>query len=177
MKHDRISGLAPVALFSVAALLLHSGPLDAQTTRIGIEIGATPAGLSLERLDGPGGTVDLSESIGARPVLLEFWATWCENCEALHPQMLKAHEEFGDTVDFFAIAVGVNQSPRRIRRHLEEMPLPFPVLWDEKGAGVRAFQAPNTSYIVVLDANGRVTYTGTGSGQDIEAAIRTALRT
>ncbi|MEJ2548244.1 MAG: cytochrome c biogenesis protein CcdA [Gemmatimonadota bacterium] len=177
MKHDRISGLASVALFLVAALLLLSGPLDAQTTRIGIEIGATPAGLSLDRLDGPGGTVDLSESIGARPVLLEFWATWCENCEALHPQMLKAHEEFGDVVDFFAVAVGVNQSPRRIRRHLEEMPLPFPVLWDEKGAAVRAFQAPNTSYIVVLDANGRVTYTGTGSDQDIEAAVRTALRT
>ena len=60
--------------------------------------------------------------------------------------------------------------------YLEKMPLPFPVLWDEKGAGVRAFQAPNTSYIVILDSAGRVTYTGTGADQDIEAAIRTALR-
>ena len=165
------------ALLLASALLCLPAPLAAQTTRIGIEIGATPTGLSLERLDGPGGSIDLSESIGARPVLLEFWATWCENCEALHPQMLEAHGEFGDEVDFYAVAVGVNQSPRRIRRHLEKMPLPFPVLWDEKGAGVRAFQAPNTSYIVVLDAAGRVTYTGTGADQDIEAAIRTALRT
>ena len=60
----------------------------------GIERGATPVGLTLERLDGDGGTMDLSESIGRRPVLLEFWATWCENCEALHPRMLEAHAEF-----------------------------------------------------------------------------------
>ena len=166
-----------VAVLLAATLLCVPGSLDAQSTRIGIEIGATPEGPSLERLDGPGGTVDLSASIGTRPVLLEFWATWCENCEALHPQMLAAFEEFGDEVEFYAVAVGVNQSPRRIRRHLEKMPLPFPVLWDEKGAAVRALQAPNTSYIVVLDATGTVTYTGTGADQDVEAAIRTALRT
>ncbi len=167
---------APAALLLAAALLFLPGGLGAQSTRIGIEVGATPEGPSLERLDEPGGVVDLSSSIGERPILLEFWATWCENCEALHPQMLEAYDKFGDEVDFYAVAVGVNQSPRRIRRHLEKMPLPFPVLWDEKGAGVRAFQAPNTSYIVILDSAGRVTYTGTGADQDIEAAIRTALR-
>ena len=176
MRQDRPYRPAPIAPLLAAALLWLPGALGAQTTRIGIEVGATPAGPSLERLDGPGGVVDLSSSIGERPVLLEFWATWCENCEALHPQMLGAFEKYGDEVDFYAVAVGVNQSPKRIRRHLDKMPLPFPVLWDEKGAGVRAFQAPNTSYIVVLDSAGRVTYTGTGADQDVEAAIRTALR-
>ncbi|MGW8284021.1 MAG: TlpA family protein disulfide reductase, partial [Gemmatimonadota bacterium] len=86
-----------------------------------------------------------------------------------------AHEVFGDQVAFYAVAVGVNQSPRRIVDHLEKHPVPFPTLWDERGAAVRAFEAPNTSYIVVLDEAGRVTYTGTGAGQDIRAAIRTAL--
>ena len=176
MKHYRSHRPAPGVLLLAAALLFLPGSLGAQSTRIGIEVGATPEGPSLERLDGPGGVVDLSSSIGERPILLEFWATWCENCEALHPQMLEAYDKFGAEVEFYAVAVGVNQSPRRIRRHLEKMPLPFPVLWDEKGAGVRAFQAPNTSYIVVLDSAGRVTYTGTGADQDIQAAIRTALR-
>ena len=169
-----------VLLFAVAALACAAfllGPVEghAQTARIGIELGATPAGPTLERLDGDGGVLDLSKSIGSRPVLLEFWATWCENCEALHPRMLEAYGRFAGEVDFYAVAVGVNQSPKRIRKHLEKMPVPFPTLWDESGAAVREFQAPNTSYVVVLDAGGRVTYTGTGADQDIEAAIRTGL--
>jgi thiol-disulfide isomerase/thioredoxin len=149
--------------------------LQAQTTRIGIERGSTPAAVTLERLDGEGGVVDLSEAIGHKPVLLEFWAIWCENCKALHPHMLEAHDRFGDRVAFYAVAVGVNQSPKRIRQHLEKYPVPFPTLWDERGAAVREFEAPNTSYIVVLDSQGRVTYTGTGREQDLEAAIRTGL--
>jgi len=167
--------LAVAGMLVVAACAPEASEQPAQTAQIGIERGATPVGFSLERLDGGGGALDLSESIGRKPVLLEFWATWCENCEALHPQMLEAHAEFGDRVDFFAVAVGVNQSPERIRKHLEKLPVPFPTLWDEQGAAVREFEAPNTSYIVMLDSDGRVTYTGTGAGQDIQAAIRTGL--
>lgn len=162
-------------LLIAAAWGARAPDIRSQTTRIGIEVGSTPAGVTLERLDGDGGSVDLSESIGNRPVLLEFWAIWCENCRALHPRMLEAHSAYGDRIDFYAIAVGVNQSPRRIRQHLEKFPVPWPTLWDERGVAVRRFEAPNTSYIVVLDSEGRVTYTGTGREQDIEAAIRTGL--
>lgn len=167
--------LVITGILVVAACAPDTPDRSTQTMQIGIERGSTPVGVTLERLDGDGGTVDLSESIGRRPVLLEFWATWCENCEALHPRLLEAHAEYGDRVDFYAVAVGVNQSPERIRKHLEKLPVPFPTLWDERGAAVREFEAPNTSYIVVLDSDGRVTYTGTGAGQDIQAAIRTGL--
>ena len=167
--------LALAGMVVLAACSPEASEQPAQTMQIGIERGATPVGMALERLDGAGGALDLSESIGRKPVLLEFWATWCENCEALHPQMLEAHAEFGDRVEFFAVAVGVNQSPERIRKHLEELPLPFPTLWDARGAAVREFEAPNTSYIVMLDSDGKVTYTGTGARQDIQAAIRTGL--
>jgi len=175
MRNGHRSATATLAAAALAVVCVSAVPAGAQEARIGIERGATPAGVTLERLDGPGGEVDLDAVIGTRPVLLEFWATWCTNCAELHPQMLEAHAELGDRVAFFAVAVGVNQSPRRIRRHLEEHPLPFPMLWDERGAATRAFEAPNTSYVVVLDAEGRVTYTGTGADQDIRAAVQTAF--
>jgi hypothetical protein len=53
----------------------------------------------------------------------------------------------------------------------------FPVLWDEGGRAVRAFLAPGTSYIVVLDTEGTVVYTGSGADQDIEAAVLRGLAT
>lgn len=162
---------------AVLAVLLagtsHLAPLAAQDTRIGIARGAVPAGFVLPDIQG--GEVNLADHFGDRPVLLEFWATWCENCEALHPAMLEAHERYGDRVDFFAIAVAVGQSERRVRSHLEEHPVPYPTLWDSRGKAVRAFETPATSYVVILDAAGSVTYTGIGRDQDVDAAIREAL--
>jgi hypothetical protein len=75
-------------------------------------------------------------------------------------------------VDFVVVAVAVNETTRSIKRHIAKEPMPFPVLWDGKGAAVRAFEAPSTSYIVGLDAKGKVAYTGLGDRQDIEAAVR-----
>ncbi len=160
-------------LVIVLAGTVHAGPIAAQDTRIGIERGAIPAGPTLT--DVQGGEVDLSERIGKKPVLLEFWATWCENCEDLHPDMVEAHRRYGDRVDFFAVAVAVGQSERRVRNHLAKHPVPYPTLWDARGEAVRAFETPATSYIVILDAAGRVAYTGLGRDQDVDAAIRGVL--
>jgi Redoxin len=63
-----------------------------------------------------------------------------------------------------------------VRRHLERDPMPFTFLWDGNGAAVRAFQAPSTSYIAILDAKGKIVYTGVGEDQDIEAALSRAVR-
>ncbi len=45
------------------------------------------------------------------------------------------------------------------------------MLYDATGAAVRAYAAPTTSYIVVVDKTGRVTYTGSGAEQDIAAVL------
>lgn len=142
-------------------------------TRIGIERGATPAPLTLEAIDG--GSVDLADSFGKRPVVLEFWATWCPKCKALEPQMAEAKKRFGDRVDFFGIAVAVGQNPKRVREHLAMHPLPYPMLWDADGEATRRFMAPTTSYIVILDAAGKVAYTGVDTGQDIIGALEKVL--
>lgn len=144
----------------------------AAQTRLGIEVGAVPAPLALETVHGD--VVDLAESFGRRPVLLQFWATWCTRCRELTPTMRAAYEEYGDRVDFFAIAVAVGQNPRRVRGHLEEMPLPYPVLWDARGEATRRFLAPTTSYIVMLDASGRVVYTGVDTDQDVMGGLADA---
>ena len=163
-----------VAFISVLAVVTVAAPASAQSyDEIGIARGSTPDAVQVESLDGT--PVDLGVHFGAKPLLLEFWATWCENCEALLPAMTAAYERYSDRVEFFAVAVGVGQSPRSIGRHLRRHPMPFPILFDRKGAAVRSFMTPATSHIVILNAEGRVTYTGIGPDQDIDAAIRTAL--
>ena len=167
------------AVVALAGLVSLDGLASlAAQTQIGIELGTEPAPLVLEAIasadataDDTAGRVDLADAFGERPVVLQFWATWCPKCEALEPRMIEAHREFGDRVDFYAVAVAVGQNPKRIARHLEDHPLPFPMLWDEDGEATRRFQAPTTSYVVILDAAGRVAYTGVDSDQDIHGAV------
>lgn len=147
---------------------------SAAQDRIGIARGSTPDAPTLEDLDG--GPVDLADWVGRTPVVFQFWATWCPLCKALEPEIAAAREAHGDDVAFVVIAVGVNQSVRSVRRYVERHQLTAPVLWDGKGAAVRAFEAPGTAYVVALDRSGVVVYTGLGADQDIAGAFAAALR-
>lgn len=161
---------------ALAVFLLLAGgfkPAAAQDSGIGIAVGTRPEAVQVEDLEG--NAVALSDFIGKKPVLIEFWATWCPVCEALEPRVHAAHEKFGADVEFLVVGVGVSQTPRSIRRHLEKRPMPGRVLFDKNGAAVRAFKVPTTSFIAVLDASGTVRYTGSGEEQDLEAAIEKAL--
>src|SRR6266446_6171612 len=155
-----------------AGLLLAPTALRAQDV-IGIPVGETPPAVTLESLSGD--SVALSQWIGKKPVIVEFWATWCPICAALLPRMEAAQKKYGNQAEFLVVAVAVNQSRNGVRRHLERDPMPFTFLWDGNGAAVRAFQAPSTSYVAVLDARGRVVYTGVGSDQNIEAGRQKAI--
>ncbi|HEU5259842.1 MAG TPA: TlpA disulfide reductase family protein [Gemmatimonadales bacterium] len=155
-------------LWFVAVVLAAAGALPAQD--IGLPVGTRAPAVTIEDLDGK--AVDLGRYIGTQPVVLEFWATWCPLCKALEPSLKAAHAEYGSRVRFVVIGVAVNESPRSIKRHLAGQPLPFPVLYDADGAAVRAYQAPTTSYIVVLDKTGKVAYTGAGADQDIAAVLK-----
>lgn len=158
----------------VVASLILTTPLVGQDEHIGIAIGSTAPAVTIETLEGA--PVDLSTVIGKKPVLIEFWATWCPLCEALFPKLEAAHRRHAGQVDVVIVAVAVNQSKRSIQRHLERHPMPFAaVYWDTDGRATRAFQAPSTSYIVGLDASGKVVYTGLGEEQDVEMAMKRAV--
>jgi len=157
----------------LAMALLAPVPVLAQDDVVGIPVGQTPPAVTIQDLDG--NAVDLGRWVGKRPVIVEFWATWCPICAELLPRMETAHKKYGDRVDFLVLAVAVNESPNTVRRHLTRHPMPFTFLWDVDGNATRAFQAPATSYVAVLDARGKVVYTGVGADQDIEAALETAV--
>lgn len=155
---------------AMAGAMIVPGSLSAQQDQIGIAVGEVPAAVQLEDLNG--NEVNLEDYIGDKPVVIEFWATWCPVCERLKPQFDAVSAEYQGAVQILFVAVAVNQSQRRVRRFIEDNPHPGEMLWDGDGNAVRAFSAPSTSYVVVLDADGRVAYTGAGDSQDLVAALR-----
>ncbi|GDX81114.1 membrane protein [Deltaproteobacteria bacterium] len=54
-------------------------------------------------LDGDGATVKLTDYLG-KPVVVNFWATWCDTCRIEHPTLLSLARTYEGRVQFLGIA-------------------------------------------------------------------------
>ncbi len=157
----------------VAAILLSADPPIRLSAQVGIAVGTAAPVVTVNDLDGK--PYDFAAFIGKKPAYIQFWATWCELCEKLEPKVRAAAAKYGKVVEFIGVNVTVNQKQDRVRRWLEEHKPAFRTLWDSRGLAVRAYDVPSTSYVVIVDAKGKVVYTGVGADQDLESALRKAV--
>jgi len=165
---------SPVMRWSMMALVASLAlvrPADAQESEVGI--GAVAPGAAVETLDGR--AAELSSLFGQKPVVIEFWATWCGVCKELEPRIMAAHARFKDRVTFVGVAVSANQSDERVRRYIAQHMQGFTHFYDRRGNAVSNYDVPATSYVVIVDAQGKVAYTGLGEDQDIAAALTRIL--
>jgi cytochrome c biogenesis protein CcmG/thiol:disulfide interchange protein DsbE len=153
------------------ALMLVSSAVRAQDG--GIAVGATAPSAALQTLDGK--RIELGTLYGKTPVVLEFWATWCGNCEELEPTFQAVQKKYMGKVRFASIAVAINQSPERVRRWVARHNPGREMYYDHAGDAAEEYDAPATSYVVIVDKAGKVTYTGVGGEQDLDGEIRKAL--
>ena len=96
-----------------------------------------------------------------RVVLVEFWATWCGPCRLQTEILHRLYEEVaGPGVEFLAVNLG---EPRDlVESHLDKEPSPYPVLLDPGETLGVAFEIYALPTIVIIDPQGRVTFTRPG---------------
>lgn len=159
----------------IAATLIVPEPATAQEgdTELGLPPGTEAPDAQVEDLEG--NAVSLLEVAEGGPALIEFWASWCEQCELLQPEIDAVQERFGDRVKVVAVAVAVSQSVRRVRRHVDRHAPGYTFVYDADGEAVRAYEALTTSIVVLVDAEGRVVSTGVGPKQGLVEAVEAML--
>lgn len=122
-----------------------------------------------------GESVALSELRG-RPVVVNFWATWCPPCRAEMPDFQAVHQDFSGR----AVLLGVNQgeSAQDITSYAAEVGITYPMLVDadsqiNQAYGIRAL--PTTIFI---DANGvvREVYSGILNKAILESRVNNLLK-
>lgn len=134
-----------------------------------------PEGYPLTDLDGQQRT--LAEFKG-RPLVVNFWATWCPPCRREIPLLKKMHAE-NEALTVVGIAV---EEPDPVRKLAAESPFNYPVLIGEQEAvdlaialGIRFVGLP---YTALIDAKGRVLeiHAGELTEADAERALQRLLR-
>lgn len=158
---------------TVIAAIALALPAAASSQTAGIAVGSTTPAAEVFTLDGR--PVQLESALAGGPVLVEFWATWCPLCRALEPQLEALAERHGDRLRIVRVGVKDNQTPEQQREYADTHGFTGARYFDRDGRAVRAFAVPHTSYVVVLDATGRVAYTGVGKDQDLETAVARVL--
>jgi thiol-disulfide isomerase/thioredoxin len=108
-----------------------------------------------------GKTIRLSDFRG-KPVILNFWATWCGPCRAEFPEFQKAAVDNADRLVIIGINNTTADQPDLIPDFLREFGVTFPIVLDEKGETVKTYRILGLPTTVFIDSNGIVNEVFTG---------------
>lgn len=134
----------------------------------------------------PGGTVDLAQSIGKRPVLLFYWIAGHPRSEELFRRLEAMVQEVGpDRLALYGVAVPrPNIGAEAITARVRELGLRSPVIDDEDFAIGRRLEVAQVPHITILDREGRLRLSNGASlrqamsgGLSLEAVIRRTAAT
>ena len=145
--------LVPIVVVPVVLLLLHGFSRDPAAIPSAL-IGKPMPSFSLVTLDGR--TVSTAELRG-KPVVLNFWASWCPSCVDEHAALLDASQRYGTSVQI--VGVLYQDTPDRARTFEARYGEPsWPTLLDPNGSLAIDFGVSGPPESYVLDANGIVRY-------------------
>ncbi len=105
---------------------------------------------TLTRLD-TGEPVTLKQLRG-RPLVLNFWASWCGPCQQEHPTLARAAQHFKDEANFFGVVF--EDTPEEARQFARPMDPSFPQLIDPQSRMAVDYGVTGVPETYFIDAQG-----------------------
>ena len=104
-----------------------------------------------------GNKVTLAEKIG-KPVVVNFWATWCPPCKAELPHFEKLYKELGGEVEFMMVDMtdGKRETVNDVKDFVEENGYTFPVYCDSDQNAAMTYSVYSIPVTLFIDKDGNL---------------------
>lgn len=119
-------------------------------------------------LDAEGNSVKLSDLFG-KPIVLNFWASWCPPCKSEMPAFNQVYEDVGEDIIFMMVDLvdGQRETQETGAQYIEEQGFSFPVYFDTEQKAARAYGIMSIPTTVFIDKDGYIV-TGALTALDAE---------
>lgn len=154
-SRDRLlKTIAPLALIGGTALLLTAvAGLGIQIVRtVGGDVGA--GRLTAVELDG---TERPLYPQSGKPMVLNFWATWCGPCRAENAVKARLFAEYSDKIELIGVnLIGTEAGRASVAQYAEQWALDLPIVLDYGRAVANAYAVRGTPTTVFINGEGKV---------------------
>lgn len=108
-------------------------------------------------VDAQGNEVSLS-SLQGKPVVINFWTSWCTYCKQEMPDFQHAYDAYGDRVEFMMVnSTGDSRETlEKAQAYLDEGGYTFPCYFDTTGQAAQAYQLQGYPTTYVIDSQGNI---------------------
>lgn len=157
-KNLALAGIAVllVAVLAVAAVLYQKFSGEYAGENLGSTEEAQLVAPDFTVLDSEGNEVQLSDYVG-KPIVLNFWATWCYYCKEEMPDFDKAYEAYPE-VQFLMVNAtdGVQETMESAQEYIQQEGFQFDVFYDTQLEAVNAYYVTGFPATYFIDAQGNL---------------------
>ena len=125
--------------------------------------------------DFDGYSYQLSDFQG-KPVILNFWASWCGPCKSEMPDIEAAYQEYGDQIHFLIVNLtdGSQETVASASSYIEAQGYTFPVYYDTDMSGAYAYGVSGipVTYFINGEGNLEAYYQGAMSESILQQGIQ-----
>lgn len=111
-----------------------------------------------------GEEVHLSDYVG-KPVIMNFWASWCDPCKSEMPDFEEAYKTYGTQIQFMMINLtdGTQETQEGAADFIAEQGYTFPVFYDQTYDAAGQYVTGGIPITFFIDAEGNFVAYGQGA--------------
>lgn len=104
-----------------------------------------------------GEKVKLSDYYG-KPIIVNFWASWCGPCKAELPEFEEAYKQYGEGIEFLMVNLvdGYDETVEKSKQFIKENNYEFPVYFDTEYSAANTYNLYSIPQTLFIDKEGNI---------------------